>query len=185
MFEFLLNSFGISLKLNILGRRDGSIRAIRRPQSQFSFFRFFVFWTAPHIMEPMGPKVVPMGPQMEPMVPEVMPMGPKMTPMGPQMMPLGSKVSADGTQSGANGTQSCANDAQSDANGTQRPHSWKSLESDPPGEGRCRFFDRRLQRNGRSGIHIRIQRILRIPRIRCHRLLLGTTLPRAPGVRMT
>ena len=55
-----------------------------------------MFWTAPHIMEPMGPKVVPMGPQMEPMVAEVMPMGPKMTPMGPQMMPLGPKVSADG-----------------------------------------------------------------------------------------
>ena len=90
---------------------------------------------------------------MEPMVPKVVPMGSKMMPMGPQMMPLGSKVSADGTQSGANGTQSGANDAQSGANGTQRPHSWKSLESDPPGEGRCRFFDRRLQRNGRSGTH--------------------------------
>ena len=48
-----------------------------------------------------------------------------------------------------------------------------------------RFFDRRLQRNHRYGIHPRIPRIPRIPTIRWHQLRLGTSLPRAPGVRMT
>ena len=63
--------------------------------------------------------------------------------------------------------------------------SGKSLKIAPPGGSQSRLFDRRLQRNRRFGIHPRIPRIPRIPTIRCHQLRLGTSLPRAPGVRMT
>ena len=53
------------------------------------------------------------------------------------------------------------------------------IKIDPPGGSQSLFSYRRPQRNRRYEIHPRI------PRIRCHQLRLRTSLPHAPGVRMT
>ena len=57
----------------------------------------------------------------------------------------------------------------------------KSLKIGRPGGSQSRFFDATLQRNWGSGIHPWNPWN---PRKWCHQLLLGTSLPHAPGVRM-
>jgi hypothetical protein len=63
---------------------------------------------------------------------------------------------------------------------------WTIVEGvHPEGGAQSRFFAWHLQRTRRSGTYPRISLIPQIPRIGFHQLSLGTSLLRAPGVRMT